>query len=153
MQEEKSEEHEQETEMKALQLSLRISGLTSMKSIKMWGMVGDKQVAVPIGCGASHNFISSLLVKEEELQVESTLPYTAEVGDERKIRSEGVCTQLELLVQGLEIKQDLIVFELGGVDTVLGMEWLSSLDDIRAKSIFNNSTNKNYQLNHFMYCF
>lgn len=48
---EKSEEHEPETEMKALQLSLRISGLPSMKSIKMWGMVGDKQVAVPIGCG------------------------------------------------------------------------------------------------------
>ena len=59
--------------------------------------------------GASHNFISSLLVNKEELQVESTLPYTVEVGDGRKIRSEGVCTQLKLLVQGLEIKQDLFV--------------------------------------------
>jgi len=43
------------------------------------------------------------------LQVESTLPYTVEVGDGRKIRSEGVCTQLKLLVQGLEIKQDLFI--------------------------------------------
>jgi len=35
-------------------------------------------------------------------------------------------------MQGLEIHENFFVFELGGVDIVLGMEWLSFLGEIRA---------------------
>ena len=39
---------------------------------------------------------------------------------------------MKLVMQGLEIHEDFFVFELGGVDIVLGMEWLSSLGEIWA---------------------
>lgn len=131
--EENSEEPEPELEMKTLQLSMySITGLTSKKSIKLWGTLEDKQVVILIDCGASHNFISSLLVKERGMGVNETPPYTVEVGDGRKIPCQGVCSQIKLLIQGLEVQQDFFIFDLGGVDMVLGMEWLSSLGEIRA---------------------
>lgn len=40
--------------------------------------------------------------------------------------------QITLQTQGLEIRQDFYIFELGVVDLVLGMEWLASLGEIRA---------------------
>jgi len=36
-------------------------------------------------------------------------------------------------IQGLKFKQGFFVFDLGGVDMVLGMTWLASLGVIRAK--------------------
>lgn len=65
--EEEVAEEEPTKEVKTLQLFMySISGLTTKKSIKLRGRIGDKQVVVLIDCGASHNFISSLLVKEEK---------------------------------------------------------------------------------------
>lgn len=124
---------ESEAELKNLQLSLySITGLTSKKSIKVWGELDGSKVVVLVDCGASHNFISSMLVRDKGILITITPPYTVEVGDGRKIKSEGVCKQLVLQVQGLKILQDFFIFELRGVDVVLGMEWLAGLGKIRA---------------------
>ena len=79
-----------------------------------------------------HNFISAVVVKQQQIPVTTTKPYTVEVGDGRKIRCEGVCNNVKLQIQGVKIQQDLFVFEMTGVDVVLGMEWLASLGEIRA---------------------
>ena len=62
----------------------------------------------------------------------ATSIYTVEVGDGRKLDCEGICSELTLEMQGLKIQQDFYVFDLGGVDVVLGMEWLASLGEVRA---------------------
>lgn len=98
--------------MKTLQLSMfSISCLTSKNSIKLWGTLRDKQMIILVDCGASHNFISSKFVKEHKSKMNETLLYTVEVGDGRKIPCEGVCSQLKLLIQGLQIQQDFFVFD------------------------------------------
>lgn len=122
-----------EAELKSLQLSLySITRITSKKSIKVWGELAGRKVIVLIDCGASHNFISSVLVEEEAIEVTETVPYTVEVWDGRKIRCAGVCPKLSLQIQGLEVQQDFYIFELGEVDIVLRMEWLAGLGEIRA---------------------
>lgn len=124
---------EEEGEPKDLQLSMcSIAGLSSKKTIKLWGKIGKEQVMVLIDCGASHNFISATFVKQQELDMNATSIYTVEVGDGRKLDCEGICSELTLEMQGLKIQQDFYVFDLGGVDVVLGMEWLASLGEVRA---------------------
>lgn len=126
--EEEEEAAKTEAKLKNLQLSLySITGITSKKSIKLWGELAGRKMVVLIDCRASHNFISSTVVEEEEFQVTKTAPYTVEVGDGRKIHCEGVCSKLILQIQGVEVQQDFYIFELGGVDVVLGMEWLAGL--------------------------
>ena len=70
------------------QLSLHsIEGFTTNKSLKLWGKIRNKRVIVLIGCRATHNFISVKLVKELELEVAPTNPYSVEVEDGHKISS------------------------------------------------------------------
>ncbi|XP_058727193.1 uncharacterized protein LOC131598628 [Vicia villosa] len=116
-----------------LQLSMySISGFTSKKTIKLWGYLAEQRVLVLVDCGASHNFISSVSAHQQGLSITATPSFSVEVGDGRKIPCGGVCHQLTLDIQGLTIQQDFYVFELGGVDIVLGMEWLAQLGEIRA---------------------
>ncbi|KAJ1397185.1 Retrotransposon gag domain [Sesbania bispinosa] len=123
----------EELEHKVLQLSMyNITGLTSKKSLKMWGERYGKRVTMLVDCGASHNFISSTPVRDKQLPVTETAAYTVEVGDGRKIKCKGVCQQLILQIQKLKIQQDFFIFDLGGVDVVLGREWLAELGDITA---------------------
>ena len=76
------------------------------------------------------NFISLKLVKEIRLEVTPTDPYSIEVGDGLKVRCQGVCRSLPIELQDLQFKQNCYLFELGGVDLVLGMEWLAGLGAI-----------------------
>ncbi|KAJ1413258.1 Retrotransposon gag domain [Sesbania bispinosa] len=117
----------------ALQLSLySMEGLISSKSWKVRGTVNDQQVVALIDCGASHNFISQELVERLKLPVKETSPYTVEVGDGHKVECRGVCENLVIRIQGLRIQQDFYLFELGGADLVLGLEWLAGLGEVRA---------------------
>ncbi|WVZ02752.1 hypothetical protein V8G54_023558 [Vigna mungo] len=126
-----AEEGEDTTQI--LQLSqCAMAGLTTKKSWKLWGMIGNEKVVILIDCGASHNFISTELISKCGLQQQTTLPYMVEVGDGHKVHCQGKCQGLILEVQGLQIQQDFFVFSLGGADIVLGLEWLASLGEVRA---------------------
>ncbi|WVY91168.1 hypothetical protein V8G54_036682 [Vigna mungo] len=106
---------EGEDNAQILQLSqCAMAGLTTKKSWKLWGMIGNEKVVILIDCGASHNFISPELISKCGLQQQPTLPYMVEVGD------------------GHKIQQDFFVFSLGSADIVLGLEWLASLGEVRA---------------------
>ena len=107
-------------------------GLTSKTSIRLWGSIAENSVMVLVDCGASHNFISDAVVKQQQMSITPTKSYIVEVGDERKIRCEGVCKNVKLHIQGMKIQQDLFLFKMMGVDVVLGIEWLASLGEIRA---------------------
>ncbi|KAJ1409923.1 Aspartic peptidase domain superfamily [Sesbania bispinosa] len=79
-----------EEENSAVQLSLHsIVGFTSRRSLKAWGKIGRRRVMVLVDCGATHNFISTELVKELNLPITQTPSYSVEVGDGRKIQCQG----------------------------------------------------------------
>ena len=115
------------------QLSLHsIEGFTTKKSHKLWGKIRNIRVIVLIDCGATHNFILVKLRKELELEVTSTNPYFVEVGDGHKIRCEEMCKSLPIELQDLQFTQNCYLFELGGADLVLGVEWLAGLGEVEA---------------------
>ena len=43
---------------------------------------------------------------------------------------QGVCANVPILIQGVELNVDFYVLPLGGCDAVLGVEWLETLDTI-----------------------
>ena len=64
--------------------------------------------------------------------MDDTPAYVVEVGDGHKIKCKGVCREVPLKVQEVPVQQQFFLIGLGGVDMVLGMEWLASLGEIRA---------------------
>lgn len=124
------EEDEEVQGMEILSLS-SMSGMTKEKSMKMMGQVGNKRVIVLIDSGATSNFISEKLVSELELTVTDTRGFGVRVGGGQVLKGKGKCSGLLLGIQGVEILDEFLVFDLGTIDVVLGYAWLEILGDTR----------------------
>lgn len=70
-------------------------GIDSPKTIKFYGSINRRMVVVLLDNRTTYSFISKKLVRELQL---STTPvrFTVMLGDERKVRGEGRCDNVEL---------------------------------------------------------
>ncbi|RDX89832.1 hypothetical protein CR513_28390, partial [Mucuna pruriens] len=75
----------------------------------------------------TYNFISIELVEKLKLPI-TKIPYFVKVGDQHKIK----CSKGELVGARCTDSTKQFLFGLGGVDVVLGLEWLAGLGEIRA---------------------
>ena len=80
-----------------------------------------------VDCGATHNFISEKLVTTLHLPTKDTSNYGVILGSEKAIKGKGVCEQVKLNLNGWIVTAGFLPLELGGVDVILGMQWLYSL--------------------------
>ncbi|KAA0057268.1 Ty3/gypsy retrotransposon protein [Cucumis melo var. makuwa] len=127
-----------ETEMKPLELqgvenlNIELSinsvvGLTNPGTMKVKGKLGEEEVVVLIDCGATHNFIAEKLVEKLQLPMKETPNYGVILGSDTAIKGKGVCGEVELWLGECKVTDSFLPLELGGVDAILGMQWLHSL--------------------------
>ncbi|MCI78025.1 retrotransposon gag protein, partial [Trifolium medium] len=76
--------------------------------------------------GASHNFISPQVTNALGLKVTPVPVKSIKLGDGHKITSKGVCEGIVMQLDTVNIKVDVLVLELGGLDMGLGVSWLST---------------------------
>lgn len=74
-----------------------------------------------IDSGATTSFISPTLAKKCGLPVIDTKTFGVYVGDGRVKTGQGRCQNIVVLVQGVEIVEEYLVFDLGTTDLVLGV--------------------------------
>ncbi|KOM24702.1 hypothetical protein LR48_Vigan2444s000100 [Vigna angularis] len=130
--EEEELEESSNLEVKPLELSAcSAEGLTPPKTMKLTGLIGEKRVVVLIDSGASHNFISQRsMVEELGLRVVETPTYAVSLGDGCKKWTSGRCEKVGLKLGDVVVEEDMYVFELGGVDLILGIAWLAKLGEV-----------------------
>ena len=85
---------------------------------------------VLIDSGASHNFISTKLVQRLKLTVEGKPAYSVKLGDGFRRSTHGYCENIVIKVENHTVTEKFYVFELGGVDVILGVAWLATLGDM-----------------------
>lgn len=107
------------------------STITPPKTMRIWGEIAGVAVHVLIDCGASHNFVAPDLVSRMGLATHPTQRFGVHLGNGRCEKSQGCCKNLMLTMQGYTYVGDFFLFDLGGLDVVLGMTWLASLGDVR----------------------
>lgn len=90
-------------------------------------MINEKAVVVLIDCGATHNFISEKLVNQLNLPMGETSHYRVLLGSSTTMKGKGICSKIELVLGDWKIIDNFLPLELGGVDVVLGIQWLHSL--------------------------
>jgi hypothetical protein len=98
-------------------------------TMKFQGMINGVEVLILVDSGATHNFISQKLVHQMDWHVEHTAQMNVQLGNGVKIATQGVCRGLEVCVGNFKLDPEMHLFELGGIDVVLGMEWLKTLGD------------------------
>lgn len=104
-----------------------VAGLTSPKCMKMPRKIFDLAVVTFIDPGATHNFISSQIVKELALPITDTEPYGVRMGTGDNEEGRGICKGVMLQLQELDIVEEFLPLTLGSSDVILGMKWLEAL--------------------------
>lgn len=100
--------------------------------MKLRRMVHDRNVVILIDSGVSHNFVSKELVQELGLQVAPTKPYGVRLRDVNRKQTQGCCKWLKVQMGAYAVEGEFFLFELGGVDVILGVAWLETLGDVKA---------------------
>lgn len=100
--------------------------------MKMWGRIGEKNVVLLIDSGATSNFISEKVALELGLPMSSNRGFGVVVGGGQVMQGKGRCSGVQLDIQGVELVEEFLLFELGTTDVVLGFTWLVTLGDTRA---------------------
>lgn len=108
-----------------------MAGISSPRTMRLKGVTRGSTITVLIDSGASHYFISASLVPLLQLRLDKTTKFGVQLGDGMRQKSEGVCKEVSMSLQGCEIVADYYVFVLGGVNIILGVAWLAKLGDVK----------------------
>jgi hypothetical protein len=107
-----------------------LGSMGEYQTMKVEGQIADVGLLVLVDSGASHNFISPKVTSALGLVVTPSAAKSIKLGDGHKVTTRGVCEGVKLKMGKVEIVVDALVLELGGLDMVLGVAWLSTLGEV-----------------------
>lgn len=111
-----------------VELSLNmVVGFSTPGTMKLHGEINQSGVVVLIDCGATHNFISQKLVEALQIPTAETSNYGVVMGIGVAVKGKGICKGVILKLPELTIVENFLPLELGGINVVLGMQWLYTL--------------------------
>lgn len=126
-----AEESEDEGEADAECKMIGVLGkMGEYNTMKLEGKLANVSVEVLIDSGASHNFISPGLTTALGLTVTPTTIRKIKLGDGHRVSSAGICRGIKLSFDNNNFEVNALVLELGGLDIVLGVSWLSTLGKV-----------------------
>ena len=96
--------------------------------MKVKGRVGEEDIVILIDCGVTHNFIAEKLATKLGLTLQETPNYGVILGSGTAVKGKGVCRDVEVQMEGWKVNDSFLPLQLGGVDMILGMQWLHSLE-------------------------
>ncbi|KZV31629.1 peroxidase 64 [Dorcoceras hygrometricum] len=107
-----------------------ISGVSQPQTLKLRGKIMGKEVVIMVDSGASHNFVSRPLLEKLGVVIDETVRFGVCLGDGGKVRCQGVCRDLNVELGMYTAVITGHLFELGGVDVILGVDWLRTLGEV-----------------------
>ncbi|PNX92555.1 retrotransposon-related protein, partial [Trifolium pratense] len=121
------DEEEIEAECKLLGV---LGSMGEYHTMKICGKIAGIEVVVLIDSGASHNFISPDVTTALGLPVTPTIAKSIKLGDGHRVFSQGTCEGVQIALGSESFEVDALVLDLGGLDVVLGVSWLSTLGKV-----------------------
>lgn len=122
------DEEEEDGELSLMSLHGRVVPQTSScRTMKLKGEVQGVPILLLVDSGATHNFISHKLVKAMGWCVDPTTSLQIKLGDGFKAKTQGECKEVLVKMGEMQVAIDAMVFDLDGIDIVLGMAWLKSI--------------------------
>ncbi|KAL1225384.1 hypothetical protein V5N11_009039 [Cardamine amara subsp. amara] len=94
---------------------------------KLRGAVGKNEIVVMLDSGATHNFISPSAASRTKLHMTKLQGCDIMLGTGISVQGAGVYQKVCFKMANLEFVTDFISLELGGVDVILGVQWLRTL--------------------------
>eukprot|EP00253_Pinus_taeda_P026754 PITA_26754 len=102
-------------------------GITTPQTIKIEGQIKKKKVIVLIDSGSTHNFIHCKVAKELNCFLYLAPECQVMVENGGTINCSGKCHNIKLSMGEYVLTSPMLSIPMGGVDVVLGVQWLQSL--------------------------
>lgn len=124
-------EEEQGGEMSVMSLfELEEFQRDKVQTLKLRATINGVPVVVLVDSGATHNFIAKSIVQKLGWQVETIPDFRIKFGDGFQTFTRGKCTQVLFKTGEITCEIEAYLFDLDGMDVVVGMAWLKSLGDM-----------------------
>eukprot|EP00253_Pinus_taeda_P018518 PITA_18518 len=105
-------------------------GITTPQTIKIEGQIKKKKVIVLIDSGSTQNFIHCKVAKELNCFIYPTPECQVMIANGGTINCYGKCHNIKLSMGEYLLTSPMLSIPMGGVDVVLGVQWLQSLGTI-----------------------
>lgn len=114
-----------ECEEQEAQITLHaLSGHSTNNTIRSLGMAHGEFLRILMDSGSTNNFMDPQAAKKIRVVIKDANPLNVTVADRFKVSSHQACPKVSWSVQGEEFQTDFRVLPLGGIDAVLGVQWL-----------------------------
>ena len=107
-----------------------LAGITTPQTLKIAGQIKKKKVIVLIDLGSAHDFIHCEIAKELNCFLYPALEYKVMVANGGTINCPGKCHNIKLTMEEYVLNIPMLSIPMGGIDVVLGEQWLQSLGTI-----------------------
>lgn len=107
---------------------MSLYALTSSKgdgTLKVQGILKDKEINILVDSGFTHNFVSQNLVKQLQLRTEPCSTFQVIVANGDNILCSNIINVVQWTMAGEIFTAMTNVIPLGGYDLILGASWMS----------------------------
>ena len=110
-----------------------ITGIHQPQTLNIKGHIKNNNVVVLFNTGSTHNFIDVSVAKRLNLFIYPVPNMKVMVAEGKNIKKVGKCHKVKLQIQDYNLELEFYAVPLGGVDVVLGIQWLQTLGTYSAK--------------------
>ncbi|KAJ9544404.1 hypothetical protein OSB04_024111 [Centaurea solstitialis] len=100
------------------------------KTLKIEGSISGIPMVILVDSGASHNFVSQKLTTALGISLEFFSGINITLGDGHAVFVNQRCRDLSVVISGCDFLFDALLFEMGQLDLILGIEWLKTLGEV-----------------------
>jgi hypothetical protein len=104
-----------------------ITSISQSQTLKLKGHIKKDNVIVLIDTRSTHNFLDINVARNLKIFIYPVLDMKVMVADGKKIKNVRKCYKVKLQIQDFNLEIELYTIPLGGVDVVLGVQWLQTL--------------------------
>jgi hypothetical protein len=101
--------------------------ISTAQTLKIEGYIKKKKVTMLINSGSTHNVINCKLAKDLNFFIYLASEFQVMIVDGGTINCFGKCHSIKLNMGEYLLDSPMIAIQMGGVDIVLGVQWLQSL--------------------------
>jgi hypothetical protein len=105
-------------------------GIYTPQTLKIEGYIKKIKVTVLIDCGRTHNFIHCKLAKALNCFIYPAPEFQVMIANGGTINCLGKCHKITLTMGEYVLNSPMLAIPMGGVDVVLGVQWLQSLGTV-----------------------
>ena len=104
-----------------------MTGISQPQTLKLKGHIKNENVTVLVDTGSTHNFLDIRVARKLKLFVHPVPDMKVMVADGKKIEKVEKCHKVKLQIQDFKLESELYTLPLGGVDIIMGIQWLQTL--------------------------